>query len=95
MFGTVTDNDTKFPVGNNGILAFQGTKLTTVFTDKEGKYSATIGVPRGYHSLDVRNNFDIRNYRDDILLLNGTKTNLCYPVRISSKTQYDFIMPPK
>ena len=103
IFGTVIDNDTKLPVenneiaiwGNNGVLAFKGIKLKTVFTDKDGKYSAVIDVPKNYHSLNLDNIFNIYKHRDFLLFLDGKQTNFCCPVLVGSKTQYDFIMLPK
>ena len=101
--GTVTDFDTKLPIennevaiwGNNGVLAYRGMELKTVFTDKNGKYSATIDVPKGYHSLNVDNISDATKYRDYYVFLNRQRTQNCCRVEIGSTAEYDFVMLPK
>ena len=75
IFGSVTDNNTNLPVGNNeiaiwgnnGVLAFQGKILQTIYTDKEGRYFTTINVFDEYHSLEVDNRADANKYRDYLL----------------------------
>jgi hypothetical protein len=69
--------------------------LLQVFTDKDGNYSGTVDVPRGYGNLDVivaRNGnpkfTDV--YRDYDVYINGNKTKGCCPAKIGGKTQYDF-----
>jgi hypothetical protein len=74
-----------------------GTALLRVFTDKNGNYSGTVDVPKGYGTLDVvvptsGNPKYTDVYRDYDIYVNGRKTNDCCPAEIGGKTQYDFKM---
>ncbi len=70
-------------------------RLLRVFTDKDGNYSGTVDVPKGYGSLDVLipgngNPKYTDVYRDYDIYINGNKTKECCPAEIGGKTQYDF-----
>lgn len=70
-------------------------RLLNVFTDKNGNYSGTVDVPKGYGSLDVlipgNGNPKFTDvYRDFDIYINGNKTKNCCPAEIGGKTQYDF-----
>ncbi|MEO6285324.1 MAG: hypothetical protein ABIN80_11125 [Dyadobacter sp.] len=69
--------------------------LLLVYTDKNGSYSGTVDVPKGYGNLDVivspnRNPKFTDMYRDYEVYINGNKTKGCCPAEIGGKTQYDF-----
>ncbi|MEO6285323.1 MAG: hypothetical protein ABIN80_11120 [Dyadobacter sp.] len=71
--------------------------LLRITTDKDGNYSGTVDVPKGYGNLDVAipsggNPKFTRVYRDYDVYLNGKKINYCCPAEIGGKTQYDFKM---
>jgi hypothetical protein len=69
--------------------------LLRVLTDRDGNYSGTVDVPRGYGTLDVsppesRNLKYTDVYRGFEVYINGNKTKDCCPSKIGGKTQYDF-----
>lgn len=64
-------------------------------TDKDGKYSGTVNVPKGYGTLHVAipmggNPKFTKVYRGYDIYINGRMSNNCCPVEIGGKTQYDF-----
>jgi hypothetical protein len=69
--------------------------LLRITTDKDGNYSGTVDVPKGYGNLDVAipsggNPKFSRVYRGYEIYINGQRTNECCPAEIGGKTQYDF-----
>lgn len=104
VFGTVT-NDINQPVARvpiliSGKLGFLSTKekdLTTVFTDTNGKYSATLEVPKGYHSLEINNmwfydDMLANKYRNHVSSGNQKQASSCCRAEIGEKTQFDFVL---
>jgi hypothetical protein len=69
--------------------------LIRVTTDKDGNYSGTVDVPKGYGTLTIiipysANPKFSKVYRGFEVYVNGDKTNNCCPSKIGGKTQYDF-----
>ncbi|MEO6285326.1 MAG: hypothetical protein ABIN80_11135 [Dyadobacter sp.] len=69
--------------------------LLRVTTDKDGNYSGTVDVPKGYKALvvaipDGGNRKFSRVYRGYDSYINGSKIKECCPSKIGGKTQYDF-----
>jgi hypothetical protein len=69
--------------------------LLRITTDKDGKYSGTVDVPKGYGELNVviptgGNPKFTKVYRGHEVFINGKQTNECCPAEIGGKTQYDF-----
>jgi hypothetical protein len=69
--------------------------LIRVTTDKDGNYSGTVDVPKGYGTLTIiipysANPKFSKVYRGFDVYVNGDRTNDCCPSKISGKTQYDF-----
>ncbi len=103
VFGTVTDNDTDLPVDSVEILIWglRGSlkpivkELQTVYTDKNGKYSATVDVPNELYSVTIDNVYNVSKYRGFLLFLNGRQTQDCCQADVGVKTQYDFRLIPK
>lgn len=103
VFGTITDYDTSLPVENVelGIWVLGGSlnpkvkKVQTVYTDKNGKYSATVDIPNEYHSLNIDVIFDINKYVDFFVYVNGQPTQSCCQADQGLQTQYDFKLQTK
>ncbi|MEO6285328.1 MAG: hypothetical protein ABIN80_11145 [Dyadobacter sp.] len=98
-YGRVTE------IGGSGVdsvaVVFVAVKLSgekfllSVLTDKDGNYSGTVDVPRGYGTLDVsppesRNPKYTGVYRGYDVYINGRKTKDCCASKVGGKTQYDF-----
>lgn len=108
VFGTVTENHTKLPVdsiqivisGLSGGIIANADELKTIYTDRNGKFEATIDVPSKYHGLNVGNRYfskidNIFKYDDYLVFLNNQRVNSCCKAPIGKTTQYDFVMLPK
>lgn len=73
-----------------------GLPLGETRTDKDGKYTLVVDVPKGFQKASVGINFngDRRlslKYKDYSYSENGNPPNgVCCPVEIGSKTNYDF-----
>jgi hypothetical protein len=102
VFGKVT-NDINQPIegvemvlyGEKGILGSRSTRLKSTLTDAKGEYTITTEIPTDYHSGSIncewfRDPKFYNMYTDGALYFNGQQTQECCPLRVGTKSQYDF-----
>ncbi len=109
VFGKVT-NDINQPIegvvmelyGERGILGSVSTYLKRSTTDAKGEYIITTEIPKDYHSGSIFyewNNSQPPLYdkysRGGGVYFNGQQTQECCPLRVGTKSQYDFVLVRK